>query len=356
MPSVGRVLTVLWEGGGNVSAFLGLAGQLLARGHRVGAVATGSLQPRLEGAGVEFVAPGQGWLPGASEVGRAVARFQPDLLVVDYMLTAALCGAERSDVPTAALVHTLYLALLVDGAPHPMGMAGSVGAVNEVRSELGLPHVARHADLLGSAALVLVTAPRELDAAGSIPSNVVYTGALLEGPGADAAWAPPPGDQPLVVVSLGTAGEPDRESELLARIFEALGPLPVRVVVNLPAYIDPGTLAPPANVLLSGYVHHAAVLPHTSALVTHAGLGSVVAALAHGVPMVCLPLGRDQPENAEAVARIGAGSVLAADATAREISAAVGEQLARPDGERVRFEPDPLPALVRLESLLAGPS
>ncbi|HEX5268343.1 MAG TPA: nucleotide disphospho-sugar-binding domain-containing protein [Acidimicrobiales bacterium] len=259
---------------------------------------------------------------------------------------------ERSGLPTVALVHTLYTALLVDGAPHPIGMAGSIDAVNSVRAELGLVEVARHADLLRAAALGLVAAPRELDAAGPVPPDVVYAGGLSEGPGPDAGWTPPPGPGPLVVVSLGTAGSADPEREVLIRVTDALGRLPVRGLVNLPGYIDGADLTPAANVVVSDYVRHAAVLPHAALLVTHAGLGSVVAALDHAVPMVCLPLGRDQPENARAVARVGAGSVLSPDASAEEITTAVKELLARRD--RIRLAGDPDVALERLERVLAG--
>jgi len=62
-----------------------------------------------------------------------------------------------------------------------------------------------------------------------------------------------------------------------------------------------------SNVHVRRYVRHAAVLPWASAVVTHAGLGTVLAALAHGLPLVCLPLGREQPHNAAAVERVGAG-------------------------------------------------
>jgi UDP-N-acetylglucosamine:LPS N-acetylglucosamine transferase len=85
-------------------------------------------------------------------------------------------------------------------------------------------------------------------------------------------------------------------------------------------------------------------------VVTHAGLGSVVAALAHGVPMVCLPLTREQPENAQAVVRLGAGRALRPDAGVDEIAAAIREQLDH--GGRVRIVPDPRPALDLIEGLL----
>jgi UDP:flavonoid glycosyltransferase YjiC (YdhE family) len=91
------------------------------------------------------------------------------------------------------------------------------------------------------------------------------------------------------------------------------------------------------------------VLPHADLLVTHAGLGSVVAALAHGVPMVALPLDREQPENARALVRMGAGVALAPDTPADEIRAAAAEQLRRSTSPRVTV--DPGPAVARLVSL-----
>jgi UDP:flavonoid glycosyltransferase YjiC (YdhE family) len=42
-------------------------------------------------------------------------------------------------------------------------------------------------------------------------------------------------------------------------------------------------------------------------VVTHAGHGTVIRALANGVPLVCIPMGRDQPGNAARVVARGAG-------------------------------------------------
>jgi UDP:flavonoid glycosyltransferase YjiC (YdhE family) len=47
--------------------------------------------------------------------------------------------------------------------------------------------------------------------------------------------------------------------------------------------------------------------PRASLAVTHAGLGTVHAALAAGVPLVCIPDGRDQGDNAARVVAAGAG-------------------------------------------------
>lgn len=346
----GSWLLVTWAGGGNVGPFLGLAEQLVARGHRVGALATRSLIPRLAAVGAETTGPAEGSLPTASDVARTAGAFDPDVLVVDYMLTGALCAAEKCGQPTVALVHTLYTALLVEGAPQPIRMAAPLESLNELRRSIGLGPISGFADLLAATDVVLVTAPRQLDAPGAVPPNLVYAGAILPGPGSDVDWRPPSGEGPLVVVSLGTAGEAAPESELLRKILDALGGLPVRGLVNLPDYIDAATLRPPANVTLSGYVRHTAVLPRADLLVTHAGLGSVLAALAFGVPMVCLPLGREQPDNAEAVVRVGAGRTLSAASGPEEIREAISAELG--SGRSVRIEPDPGPVIAALEGLI----
>jgi UDP:flavonoid glycosyltransferase YjiC (YdhE family) len=87
-------------------------------------------------------------------------------------------------------------------------------------------------------------------------------------------------------------------------------------------------VAAPANATVSGYVRHAAVLPHAAAVVSHAGLSTVLASLAHGVPLVCVPLGREQPQNAAAVARVGAGVVVDPASSPDALRAAVAEVLA----------------------------
>ena len=232
-------LWVMWDGGGNVGPFLCLAEHLQAAGHTVRAVAPAGLAERLAEAGVDLVGSPEGSLPGADDVVAAADAHPPDVVVVDYMLTDALGGAEQLGRPTVALVHTLYRELLADGAPHPIGMAGPVERLNPARVAAGLPPLASHADLLAAVDFVLVAAPRSLDAPGEVPANVVYAGPLLEGPGPDAGWAPPPGSGPLVVVSLGTVGDPAAEVPVLRRILAALAELPVRVFVTLADYVDP---------------------------------------------------------------------------------------------------------------------
>jgi MGT family glycosyltransferase len=181
---------------------------------------------------------------------------------------------------------------------------------------------------------VVVTSLPSIDAPGSdpLPSNVLYLGPLLEPPGPDAGWSPlwPAGDaRPLVAVCLGTT--PMGEQETLQRVLDAAGELDVRVLVTAGSHLHPEAFTVPDNAAMVRYVRHAAVLPGARLLVTHAGLGSVSAALTFAVPMVCMPLGREQPQNAARVAALGAGRVLPPTAAVAEIAGAIGTVLGDPD-------------------------
>ena len=96
-----------------------------------------------------------------------------------------------------------------------------------------------------------------------------------------------------------------------------------RALVSTSGVVDAESLQVPPNAAVTDYVPFAAVLGAADAIVTHAGLGTVAAAASFGVPMVCTPISRDQPLNAERVAAVGAGIALAADANAAEIARAL---------------------------------
>ena len=118
---------------------------------------------------------------------------------------------------------------------------------------------------------------------------------------------------------------------LAGRILEAVAPLPIRVLFTLGPALQLDGLPVPENVVTAGFVPHGVVMPHAAAAVTHAGLGTVGAALSAGVPLVCIPSGRDQGDNAVRVVEAGAGVRLSSRATARAIRAALERVLADPE-------------------------
>jgi MGT family glycosyltransferase len=245
------------------------------------------------------------------------------------MLPAALCATEALGVPTVALVHTLYGALLHDGTVSPMSMAATVPAVNHVRADLGLEPIERLGELFTGVAHVVVTVPESIDAPPDpLPPNVSYVGPVFEQADPEVPWSPPTGDGPLVVVSLGTTDMD--ELPVLARVLGALAHEHARVLATVGDHADPWEIPTPGNATVTRFIQHAAVLPHADLVISHGGIGTCLAALAHGLPVLCLPLGRDQPQNAAAMARTGAAKVLPSSASPKQIAVAVDELLNDP--------------------------
>jgi MGT family glycosyltransferase len=114
-----------------------------------------------------------------------------------------------------------------------------------------------------------------------------------------------------------------RQTEALPAMLTALAGLPVRVLLTLGGVVPIDAVAAPPNVTVRDFVAHDLVLPHMDLVITHAGMSTITASLAAGVPLVCIPQGREQPINAARVAATGAGRVVAADAPVDEIAAAV---------------------------------
>jgi UDP:flavonoid glycosyltransferase YjiC (YdhE family) len=88
--------------------------------------------------------------------------------------------------------------------------------------------------------------------------------------------------------------------------------------------VDPAVISARDNVTVTRWVTHADVLPHCSAVITHGGHGTVTKALIADVPLVLVPLGRDQPDNADRVIYAGAGIRLRKNASARARQTTIG--------------------------------
>ena len=94
--------------------------------------------------------------------------------------------------------------------------------------------------------------------------------------------------------------------------------------------IDPRTIQAPPNVEAVQAAPHSRILTEASAVITHAGHGTVLKSLAAGVPLICIPMGRDQKDNTVRVLRLGAGVRLKQRCTSGQIAAAVSEVLHNP--------------------------
>ena len=322
-------LIASWDGGGNTPSAFGLGARLARRGHRVRMLGWASMAARAAAAGIEFgVYPSvppwpeglvheDGWdlmvecLWGPAcraDVVAEVEAFGADVLILDGMLRAGFDAARDLAVRTVTLVHVSYQQYLYEWG-------------NEVmETDLGA--------MMAGCEVVLALQPPGFDVPCELPPGHEYVGAIGDGDvtrSVDAELAArlgEPGD-PWVLLSLSTTTQRGQR-ETLQTVLDGLATMPVRVLVTLGSTMEGSQLGLPANGVVRGFVQHELVLPHMSAVVTHAGMSTIALSLAAGVPMVCVPQGRDQGGNAERVAAIGAGLV----APAGEVADAVGVLLA----------------------------
>lgn len=345
----GQFLFATWSGGGNTAPTYPLARSLVTRGHKVTILGQATQAGAARDLGAIFAPLGiRDWTIGKSleeepdffsvllgpAAGKAVIehieREPPNVLVADCMLSSVLAAAERSKIPSATIVHVLYHQF-VRGTMAGM-WSSMLPTINEMRIGFGLSPVESHAALMDPMDVVLVASPQEFDVPmPDLPSNVRYVGAILDDPPPperESLWSSAD-RQPRVLVAFSTTCQ--HQEDALRRVASALAGLSVQTLITVGPAVDPGAIDPAPNVAVHRYIPHRAVLPDCALVVTHAGLGAVMASLAHGVPLLCMPMGREQHDNAARVAACGAGRVLGADAGVDEIRRAILEMLAVPD-------------------------
>lgn len=116
-------------------------------------------------------------------------------------------------------------------------------------------------------------------------------------------------DRPLVFITYGTLLAASAKNHGLIRsALDAVAALPVRVLFSTGVPMDASMFGEmPENVTVTPWVAEKDVYPRADALVFHGGAGTLLAGLAHGVPMVVTPMTTDQPENGARVEAAGAG-------------------------------------------------
>ncbi|WP_369813380.1 glycosyltransferase [Yonghaparkia sp. Soil809] len=104
------------------------------------------------------------------------------------------------------------------------------------------------------------------------------------------------------------------------------------VIVTTGPAIDPAYLRLPAGAEVHRVLPHAEAMRRSALVIGHGGYGTTTAALAHGLPLVMLPLHPmiDQPMVARAVQDAGAGPALPKRASSARIASAAGRALGEP--------------------------
>jgi len=228
-----------------------------------------------------------------------VQDWRPDVIVREPAEFASYVVAERRGVPHVVM------------AIGPAGLDDFM--LPRVDAPLRALGAERGADGLRAAPVVTLV-PEVLDTprsgAGQV-TRVRYEASPASRVDPLPAWGDP--DTSLVYASYGTVtGNLGPFGAVYPATVAALADRPVRVLLTIGEAGDPAGLGPlPANVRVERFRPQQDVMPAASAVVCHGGFGTTMTALAHGVPLVVVPLfAHDQFINADAVAAAGAGVAL----------------------------------------------
>lgn len=250
-------------------------------------------------------------------LGDLVESWRPDVIVRESWEFGSDLLAERHGIPI------LRVGLGLSGTEaETIDIAAP--AMNKARAAFGLPSDGARERLAASPYMTMMPAELE-DPAAPVPAQARRFRFQVN-PGAEELPDWWPGDEePLVYLSFGSvaAGAHLPYFPTLYRAaIDALAPLPIRILLTVgDAGREIAELGEvPSNVHVETWVPHDDVARRADVIVCHGGFGSTLGALAHGAPLVVLPLfSNDQWANGEAVARAGAGITVADDVNERKV-------------------------------------
>ena len=367
VPASAKIGLLCYAGLGHILPLASLGKALQRRGHSVHFIHVLDMQAPIEAAGLSFTPIGAGKRPLGTqrklddEVGKLqgmavmehtvrrvedIARLELDelpdilrqasppfdLLLIDRVERAPVAVAQHCGVPVATVD---LLPPLVDedsappfffdwdyGSPDTDGgvtrQRNAAGirqvhamiqpvtdVINAQRREWGLEEISGYTDKC--AVLRIGQVPAFVDFPRSQwPANFHHTGPWTE-PSIRLDVAFPYerlNGKPLVYASLGTLV--NAGTSIFITIAAAFSTLDVQLVLTTGGGLSPAALGELAGDPI--LVHHAPqldLLRRATLVVTHCGVNTSLEALGAGVPMVCIPIGFDQPGNARRLERLG---------------------------------------------------
>jgi UDP:flavonoid glycosyltransferase YjiC (YdhE family) len=343
-------LVASWGGAGHLGPTLTAARQLRANGHGVRFIARADAREPVVAAGFGFAT----WQrePRVSPIARStdplqnaydnllfgpaaargadtldeIKRAPTDGLLTDTALFGSVLAAEAACIPCTLLSPTVSLRPLPgvppigSGLPAPRTPAQRIQVeaaisrfigvmnewlpmLNEARASLNLAPYDHVLELFDRPARFLIAMSAAFDfPADRLPSNVRYIGPLLDSSDWSKPWNSPwshGSDRPRALVAFSTTNQD--QADVMQRTVNAIGRMKMEAVATLGPALKDVSLHAPAGVTLLPSAPHDVVMKEVSLVVTHGGHGTVSRALSHGLPLLVMPMGRDQGDIAARV-------------------------------------------------------
>ena len=313
-----RFLFTTIPGSGHFHPLVPTARALQRRGHDVAFAASPTFAPAIEAAGFEAHPSGPAWLERLSDP--VMQKIMAGEFFVDLIrmgMVEGIIRAAKASGADAIVRGSGELGGLLAGAILNLPVASAAPAAAKFYEPMIRPGVARAAAEHGLDGervtavdfemLRIDRTPPSLETPGHVPplNSINVRPEPYDDGGELPAWFDDLGERPLVYVTLGTVM--NGNVPLFRLIADALAGQPYQVVIALGDGIPRGALGEVAgNIHVGGYLPQARILERSSAVVNHGGYGTVSAALGAGLPLFLLPMGADQPYNAERCITAGA--------------------------------------------------
>ncbi|HET6865775.1 MAG TPA: glycosyltransferase [Solirubrobacteraceae bacterium] len=295
-------------------------------GHEVVVLVPPALAPSVQQTGLDYRVgdePSRAFVDGIWE---RVRQGPPDAVagLIDRELFAERCT--EAMLPAARELRAAWRPDLVVREPCEYASAVVAHESGLPQAQVGISLAALESNVLGMVAPIIDRFLPGLAAAiGSAPYLSAFPDSLDPSPWPDTRRFRPTqvpsdssvdwisaGDEPLIYVTFGTVlGHLAEAVGVYRCALDAIAGLPARVLMTVGRTTEVADLGSiPDNARVEQWVPQHAILPRAALVVCHGGSGTTMGALATGVPLVMCPLFADQPRNAKAIERAGAGVVL----------------------------------------------
>jgi UDP:flavonoid glycosyltransferase YjiC (YdhE family) len=263
-----------------------------------------------------------------------------DAVVCHQHLFGVMAAAESKKIPVIILTGSIWMHPTVDGLPPSRFGARPAESererrehyeinaslrriyneylllFNSVREDLGLSPLSHVLDQIDIVSKILLGTSKLFDFEGITRGRQFkYVGSYAGEPQVERVDPSVEellnaNELPLVIVCASTMYHGGEQQ--LKVIMEALGQMPVRGIVTLGPSVTVQEVVS-GNIIVVDRASHALLLAYASAMIVPGGHGSTVRALSMGVPLICLPKGRDQFAVSSRAAATGAALVRDAD-------------------------------------------
>ena len=234
---------------------------------------------------------------------RLLEESRPDLVVYEGMDVGAGLAANVLGIPAVAyaigLTHMAYAMI------HP----AAIGYHRTLWTDRG-QQAPDGTQFLADALLDPTPASlRRFNGPFDVPKIPIRPVGYAESIGGVPGWLDEPKARPRIYLTLGTVSF--GAVEVLQRALGEIADLDVDILVTVGPEGDPAALGEVGpNVHLEKFVNQSEILSRVDLIVHHGGTGTVLGALAAGIPQLIMPQGADQFFNAQFLTEAGAARAL----------------------------------------------